>query len=70
MIADGAILDVSSFAQRHPGGTRLILNTIGTDVTEELIGEEMSVGMTSGVTFNPHTHTEVRETAFISLYLG
>ncbi|CAN0478383.1 unnamed protein product, partial [Hapterophycus canaliculatus] len=35
---DEAILDVSDFAQRHPGGRRLILNATGTDVTQELVG--------------------------------
>lgn len=60
---DGAILEVSTFVQRHPGGARLILNAIGTDITDELVGEEMSLGATSGMAFSPHAHTEVRETA-------
>ncbi|CAN0386240.1 unnamed protein product, partial [Hapterophycus canaliculatus] len=35
VILDGAVLDVSSFAKRHPGGARLIINAMGTDVTAE-----------------------------------
>ncbi|CAM9734729.1 unnamed protein product, partial [Sphacelaria rigidula] len=38
VLVDGAILDVSEFSHRHPGGTRLILNALGTDVTHELLG--------------------------------
>ncbi|CAN0531771.1 unnamed protein product, partial [Scytosiphon promiscuus] len=38
VLIDGAILDVSNFSQRHPGGARLILNAVGTDVTQELLG--------------------------------
>ncbi|CAN0347478.1 unnamed protein product, partial [Scytosiphon promiscuus] len=37
-MVDDAVLDVSDFAQRHPGGKRLILNAVGTDVTQELFG--------------------------------
>lgn len=54
---DGAILDVSEFALRHPGGRRVILNGLGTDVTHELLGEELSVG--HAMSFSPHPHTEV-----------
>lgn len=57
-MVDDAILDVSDFAQRHPGGRRLILNTVGTDVTQELIGRDKSVGY--GMSFSPHTHSGVR----------
>ncbi|CAM9506534.1 unnamed protein product, partial [Ascophyllum nodosum] len=38
VVVDGAVLDVSSFAKRHPGGARLIMNILGTDVTSEIIG--------------------------------
>ncbi|CAM9734143.1 unnamed protein product, partial [Ascophyllum nodosum] len=38
VIVDGAVLDVSSFAKRHPGGARLIVNALGTDVTSEIAG--------------------------------
>lgn len=54
---DGAILDVADFAQRHPGGRRLILNALGTDVTQELLGEDLSVG--HAMSFNPHVHSGV-----------
>ena len=57
MLVDGAILDVSNFSQRHPGGARLILNAVGTDVTHELLGEELSVG--HAMSFSPHVHPEV-----------
>lgn len=57
MLVDGAILDVSNFSQRHPGGARLILNAVGTDVTQELLGEDMSVG--HAMSFTPHRHPEV-----------
>lgn len=55
-MVDEAVLDVSDFAQRHPGGRRLILNTVGTDVTQELLGDQ-SVG--NGMSFSPHVHTGV-----------
>lgn len=61
MIADAAILDVSSFAKRHPGGARLIMNSIGTDVTSEIIGEDASVGNYS-MAFAPHPHSDVSST--------
>lgn len=57
VIVDGAILDVSSFARRHPGGARLILNAMGTDMTQELIGAEGSIGRAAS--FAPHVHSEV-----------
>ena len=56
-MADDAILDVSDFAQRHPGGRRLILNAVGTDVTQELIGRDQSVG--HAMAFSPHVHSGV-----------
>lgn len=58
VLVDGAILDVSSFSQRHPGGARLIVNAVGTDVTQELLGEDLSVG--HAMSFTPHTHPEAR----------
>lgn len=54
---DGAILDVSTFCQRHPGGARVLVNALGTDITSELMGEELSIGM--AMSFSPHEHTEV-----------
>lgn len=59
VLVDGAILDVSSFSHRHPGGARLVLNALGTDITHELLGEELSVGHV--MAFTPHTHPEVRQ---------
>lgn len=59
MVVDGAVLDVSTFARRHPGGARLIRNALGTDVTEELLGADGSVGRARFTAFSPHTHTEV-----------
>ncbi|CAM9612062.1 unnamed protein product, partial [Ascophyllum nodosum] len=38
VLVDGAILDVLEFSHRHPGGARLILNAVGTDITHELLG--------------------------------
>ncbi|CAM9871564.1 unnamed protein product, partial [Discosporangium mesarthrocarpum] len=38
LVVDSAVVDVSSFAQSHPGGSRLILNALGTDVTNEILG--------------------------------
>lgn len=54
---DGAILDLSTFSQRHPGGARVLVNALGTDITSELMGEELSIGM--AMSFSPHEHTEV-----------
>ena len=59
MIVDGAVLDVSSFVKRHPGGARVLMNVMGTDVTSEIIGEEASIG-NSGMAFDPYTHSAVR----------
>lgn len=59
VIVDGAILDISTFTKRHPGGTRLIVNAMGTGVTSEIMGEEASIG-NSNMAFTPHVHTEVR----------
>ena len=58
VIVDAAVLDVSSFAKRHPGGARLIMNSMGTDMTSEMIGEDASVG-NSSMTFAPHPHSDV-----------
>ena len=58
MIVDGAVLDVGVFVKRHPGGARVLMNVMGTDVTSEIIGEDASMG-NSGMTFNPHTHSDV-----------
>lgn len=58
VIVDAAVIDVSSFAKRHPGGARLIMNSMGTDVTSEIIGEDASVG-NSSMAFDPHPHTDV-----------
>ena len=54
---DGAILDVTNFPQRHPGGARLIHNAVGTDITHELLGEELSLG--HAMSFSPHAHPKV-----------
>lgn len=66
MLVDGAILDVSNFSQAHPGGARLILNSVGTDVTDELLGAELSVG--HAMTFSPFVHPEVSWRAVV--YVG
>lgn len=58
VIVDAAVVDVSSFAKRHPGGARLIINCVGTDVTSEIIGEDASIA-NSGMFFAPHHHTDV-----------
>lgn len=58
VVVDGAVLDVSSFARRHPGGSRLITNAMGTDVTAEIIGKDDSIG-NYGMAFSPHSHTSV-----------
>ncbi len=59
VLVDGAILDVSEFSHRHPGGARLIFNAVGTDVTHELLGEDLSVGHAVSMSFSPHKHPEV-----------
>ena len=58
VIVDGAVLDVSSFAKRHPGGARLIVNALGTDVTSEIAGKDASIG-NFNMAFTPHAHTDV-----------
>ncbi|CAM9298493.1 unnamed protein product [Ectocarpus sp. 4 AP-2014] len=68
LLVDGAILDVSEFAARHPGGRRLILNALGTDVTAELLGEDMSVG--HAMSFSPHVHSERAWTILKGLVIG
>ena len=60
MIVDGAVLDVGAFVKRHPGGIRVLMNVMGTDVTSEIIGEDASIG-NSGMTFDPHTHSDVSD---------
>eukprot|EP00903_Cladosiphon_okamuranus_P012613 g11801.t1 len=57
VIVDGAVLDVSTFAKRHPGGARIIINTMGTDITAEFLGESTSIGNPRSA-FAPHAHTE------------
>lgn len=57
MLIDDAVIDISSFSQRHPGGRRLLLNAVGTDVTHEMLGHDLSVGVQ--MAFNPHVHTQV-----------
>lgn len=52
--------------QSLAGDRRLILNALGTDVTQELLGEDMSVG--HAMSFSPHIHTEVCSTLGV-LYL-
>lgn len=37
-ILDGHVLDVSEFAEYHPGGANLLEGVIGTDITEEVAG--------------------------------
>lgn len=59
VIVDGAILDVSAFAGRHPGGARLIRNAMGTDITNQLLGQEISVDPRQ-TRLSPHIHTAVR----------
>ncbi|CBJ27734.1 peroxidase [Ectocarpus siliculosus] len=68
LMVDEAVLDVSDFAQRHPGGRRLILNALGTDVTQELIGQENSVG--HAMSFPPHVHTGSAWRIIRSLVVG
>lgn len=58
VIVDGAIVDVSTFYGRHPGGSRVIMNALGTDITGELLGEDRSIGNT--VSSPPqHPHSKV-----------
>ncbi|CAM9174754.1 unnamed protein product, partial [Laminaria digitata] len=69
VIVDGAVLDVSTFAKRHPGGARVIMNAMGTDVTSEIIGEDASIG-NSNMTFAPHAHTDTALEIARSLVVG
>lgn len=55
MIVDGAVLDVSTFAKRHPGGARIIISAMGTDITAEILGESTSVRNSRA----SHAHTDV-----------
>ncbi|CAN0025142.1 unnamed protein product, partial [Ectocarpus sp. 6 AP-2014] len=68
VLVDGAILDVSEFSQRHPGGRRLIINALGTDITQELLGEDLSVG--HAMSFSPHVHGERAWTILRRLVVG
>ncbi|CAM9558139.1 unnamed protein product [Pylaiella littoralis] len=68
VLVDGAVLDVSEFSHRHPGGARLILNALGTDVTHELLGEDLSVG--HAMSFSPHRHPESAWEIARSLVVG
>lgn len=63
VIVDGAILDVSTFYGRHPGGSRIIMNALGTDITGELLGEDRSIG--NAVSSSPqHAHSKVRPSQY------
>ena len=61
-MVDGAILDVGNFSRRHPGGARVIVNALGTDITNELKGEDFSAGNT--MSFSPNQHSEVRKHSY------
>ncbi|CBN76583.1 delta-9 desaturase [Ectocarpus siliculosus] len=69
VIVDGAVLNVSDFAKRHPGGIRLIINAMGTDVTSEFLGENASVG-NPGTVYKPHRHTDTALEIARSLVVG
>lgn len=80
VIVDDAVLDVGNFSRRHPGGARVIVNALGTDISNELKGDDLSIG--SAMAFTPHKHSEVRQfhtndaipplsnTASVNFYLG
>eukprot|EP00904_Undaria_pinnatifida_P011027 jgi/Undpi1/7054/HiC_scaffold_21.g09528.m1 len=68
VLVDSAILDVSNFSQRHPGGARLIKNAVGTDITQELLGQDLSVG--HAMSFSPHVHQERAWDIVRSLVVG
>lgn len=60
MVVDSAVVNVLDFARNHPGGSRIIVNAIGTDVTAEVVGrEDASVARALTVPFSPHMHSEV-----------
>ena len=61
-MVDGAILDVGNFSRRHPGGARVIVNALGTDITNELKGDDFSAG--HAMSFSPNQHSEVREHSY------
>ena len=61
-MVDGAILDVGNFSRRHPGGARVIMNALGTDITNEVKGEDFSVG--NAMSFSHNQHSEVREHSY------
>ena len=63
-MVDGAILDVGNFSRRHPGGARVIVNALGTDITSELKGEDLKgedVSAGYAMSFSSNQHSEVRE---------
>lgn len=68
VIVDGAILDVGNFSRRHPGGARVIMNGLGTDITSRMEGEDLSVG--SAMSFTPHDHSEVQFSTNALFHLG
>jgi cytochrome b involved in lipid metabolism len=35
IVVDGAVLDVSKFANMHPGGKNILLKTAGTDASDQ-----------------------------------
>ena len=61
-MVDGAILNVGNFSRRHPGGARVIVNAMGTDITSELKGEDFSAG--HAMSFSPNQHSEVRKHSY------
>ncbi|CAN0339329.1 unnamed protein product [Pylaiella littoralis] len=68
MLIDNAVIDISEFWQRHPGGRRLLLNAVGTDVTHEILGRDLSVGVQ--MAFSPHLHTQTAWDIVRSLVVG
>ena len=62
VMIDECVVDVADFAQRHPGGRRLILNGLGTDVTQEILGKSLPMGPSTS--FPPNVHSGVRTTIF------
>ena len=62
VVVDGAILDVGNFSRRRPGGARVIMNALGTDITREMKGEDLSVG--NAMAFLPNQHSEVRKHSY------
>ncbi|CAN0446560.1 unnamed protein product, partial [Ascophyllum nodosum] len=61
VMVDGAILDVGNFSRRHPGGARVIVNALGTDITSELKGEDLKgedVSAGYAMSFSSNQHSE------------